>query len=470
MATITAAGTGSGLDIENIITTLAEAERVPTENRLNLREKEIEAEISAFGSLKSTMSDFQSALSDLSSTQKLAARAATTSNENAFTVTADSSAAIGSSNIQITQLASAHKMASNASYETPNSAVGAGTLNISSGGASFSVDITAGENNTLVDIRNAINDAEGNTGVTASILTVSDGSGGTQSKLVLSSNETGAANEITVSVTGDADGNDTDGTGLSALVSANMTQTSAAQDAVMMVDGFEVTSSTNEFRNSIQGVTINALKVTEPDTSETVSVSIDKTAIKENLAKMVESFNVLSDTIGFLTDYNAAENEAGLLTGDSTVRAIENQIRRTLTDAVDVAEGGFGSLASIGITTQRDGKLGIDDAKLDEALSQNFDQVADLLGGEDGIAKRLDDRLNDYLKTGGLLSGRSDTAQEQLKSIEEQRSQLTLRIASFEERTREKFSAMDAIVAQLNNTGDFLTQQLSSIANITKKD
>ena len=88
MASITAAGTGSGLDIESIIDSLTEAERIPTQTRLDTREIEIQADISAYGSLKGTLKDFQAALSGLSSVNKLAARSATSSNESVFTATA----------------------------------------------------------------------------------------------------------------------------------------------------------------------------------------------------------------------------------------------------------------------------------------------------------------------------------------------------------------------------------------------
>jgi flagellar hook-associated protein 2 len=179
MATITAAGTGSGIDIENIITKLVEAESVPAQKRLSLREMEIQADISAFGSLKGTLTDFRKALANLSSLQNLAARAATSSNPDSFTVSANSSASIGRSQIEIVNLASAHKMVSSANFSGPTAAVGAGTLNIAVGSESFDVTIVGGQNNTLAGIRDAINNAQSNPGVTASILTVSDGMGGT---------------------------------------------------------------------------------------------------------------------------------------------------------------------------------------------------------------------------------------------------------------------------------------------------
>lgn len=469
MASITAAGTGSGLDIENIITKLTEAERAPKQARLDLRETEIQAEISAFGSLKSALSDFRKSLSGLTSLTGLAARAATSSNADSFTVSADSDASVGTSQIEIVNLASAHKMVSTASYAGGTAAVGAGTLTLSQGGTSFDVEIVGGQNNTLAGIRDAINDATDNTGVTASILTVSDGAGGTISKLVLSADDTGEEGEITVTVAGDSDGNDTDGTGLSAFINANMEEKSTATDALIRVDGFDVTSTTNVFEDAIQGVTITALEA-NPGVNETLSVSIDKTTIKENLASFVENFNTLSDTLNYLTDYDQETKEAGLLTGDITVRTIESQIRRTITSALSELDGDYTSLASLGITTQRDGTLALDSTKLDKALTASFDDVAELLGGDDGVMKALDSRLNDFLKSGGLISSRNKTFLEQVQDIDDQRDRLDLHMEAYEERLRAQYSSLDLIVANLNSTGDYITQQMETISSIfTKK-
>ncbi|MGB3621393.1 MAG: flagellar cap protein FliD N-terminal domain-containing protein, partial [Ketobacter sp.] len=162
MASITAAGTGSGLDIETIIETLTDAERIPTETRLANREVEIQANISAYGSLKGALQDFQDALSGLSSLQELAARTATSSDEDLFTVSAGSGAAVGNTSIEVTQLASNHKLISGASFADGDAAVGAGTISISMGGESFDVTIVGGSNNTLSGIRDAINEAEDN--------------------------------------------------------------------------------------------------------------------------------------------------------------------------------------------------------------------------------------------------------------------------------------------------------------------
>lgn len=470
MAFITAAGTGSGLDIETIIETLTEAERVPEETRLSTREIEIQADISAYGSLKSSLSDFQSALSGLTSLTELAARSAVSTNESTFTATATSGAAVGSTDIQVVQLASNHKLVSSSDFTGLDDAVGAGTLTIDVGGESFDVEIVGGENNTLVGIRDAINDDANNPGVTASILTVSDGAGGTVSKLVLTGDETGADNAVTVTVTNDADGNDTDNAGLSSFINANMSEKSQALDAELLIDGeYTVTSSTNVFDDAIQGVTITAVAA-DPGVDETLTVALDKSAITERLQSFVDEFNLLSETLNFLTDYDIDAQEAGLLTGDFVARTVETQIRRSIGGALENASSTFSSLASIGITTQRDGSLALDSGKLNSALNSNFDDVADLLGGDEGIINALDERLDNFLGSDGILASRSSTFQQQLEDISEQREELNRRIVSFEERIRLQYTNLDILVGQLQSTGDFVSQQLDVIkAGITGK-
>ena len=465
---ISSLGAGSGLDIQSIITSLTDAEQAPIKTRLDTQEAQVKAEISAFGVLSSALSDFQSSLTNLSSLQTLAARAATSSNPSSFTATATNSASVGSSQIEVVNLASADKLVSQNGYATPDTAVGAGTLNISVGSASFSVNIVGGQNNTLAGIRDAINSATDNAGVTASILTVSDGAGGTVSKLVLASNNTGAAGAISVSVTGDADGNNTDNAGLSSFAFDNATKTgnmdekSLAQDALIRVDGYDVTSSNNTFTNAIQGVTITATTA-DPGVNQTLSVAVDQSAIQDNLNKFVTAYNKLFQSMQALTQYDPSTNQASPLTGDFAALTIQSQIRRTMSSVVSGLSGSFNSLASIGITTQRDGTLAIDSTKLNTALNSNFDEVTQMLAGSNGIAKNLSSTLDSFLGYNGLISTRNQTYQEQLKSIADQRTQLADHIKSYTAMLTQKYSAMDSLVGQLNSTQNYLSTQLSAL-------
>ncbi|MFC6806053.1 flagellar filament capping protein FliD [Methylophaga thalassica] len=210
MATISSLGVGTGLDLESIVTGLMDIERQPLD-RLESKQSTINAQISAYGSFKSKLSTFQSAMESLSSASSFKVFQANSQDEDLFTATATSTAATGSYNIDVTQIATRDKLASSA-FTDYNTTVGEGTLTISVGSESFDVTIDS-SNSSLAQIRTAINNASENTGVTASIITDDSGA-----RLVLTSNETGTDNAISVSVSGDSDGNDSDASGLSAFV------------------------------------------------------------------------------------------------------------------------------------------------------------------------------------------------------------------------------------------------------------
>jgi flagellar hook-associated protein 2 len=205
---ISSPGIGSGLDINSIISKLMQLERRPLDN-LEQKESEYQAQLSAYGKIKSSLSKMQTALDDLRFESRYLDSTASSSNEDAFSATADSSAAAGSYAVVVNNLATAHKVAS-ATIADSETALGTGSLDISVGGDSFSVTIDS-SNNTLSGIRSAINNATDNTGVTATI--INDANGG---HLVLSSDDTGTSNALGITVNDD-DGVD-DENGLSQLI------------------------------------------------------------------------------------------------------------------------------------------------------------------------------------------------------------------------------------------------------------
>ncbi|MFT3930421.1 MAG: flagellar filament capping protein FliD [Spongiibacteraceae bacterium] len=467
MATITSVGTGSNIDLEGLIKQVVDAERTPAENRITLKETTLNANISALGSLKSALSDFQATLTKLKSSTFFNARTAVASDSTLISATATSSADAGAHTIEVLDMAKANKVASG-NFAGASTVVGNGTLNISVGAKSFDVAITAGQNDTLAGIRDAINNAEGNTGVRASILTVSDGGSGTVSKLVLTSSNTGVSNAITVAVTGDGDTVDNDNAGLSQLISANLSEIDPAQDASITVDGFAVTSSSNQISGAIEGVTINVLKE-DPNNvalSSTLTIGIDKSGVKAAVQDFVANYNALVTVFNTLTNYDATTQTRGLLSGDSSVSVMESRIRRIMTSVVSSAPEGLNSLADLGISTNRDGSIALDDTKLSSALSANFDSFDELFTGDNGIASRLDKLATELTGSGGVFSTRETSINEQLSKLDEQKDELNTRLTKLEARYRAQFSALDILVSQLNQTGSFLTQQLDATAQI----
>lgn len=449
---------GLGMDINALVAQLVEAEGAAPKARLNRREAVLNYQLSALGQLKSVLSSFRSGLSNLLKPENFQQRSASSSHPELFTVSAGNQAVAGKHDIEVVRLAKAHKMISDG-FESKDAVVGSGTLTLKVGEASVDIEIND-SNNTLAGIRDAINAAEISPKVSATIVNVDEGEG-TVAKLVLTSGATGEAHALELSVSEDAEA-----PGLARLAQSNFTDIDAAQDAVIRVDGQTVTRGSNTISDAIEGVTLTLLKA-EEGTTATASIQLDRAAAKKNVTAFVENYNKLVSSLRQLTQYDAEKDDAGPLNGDSTVRAITSQLQRELsTVAPDIASG-FRTLADIGITTERDGTLKIDQAKLDKAFDANYNQIGELFAGEGGLAVRLDGMFEELLSSKGVLESRISGMQDRSKGIAKERERLELRLEQVERRYRAQFVALDSLLVQLQSTSSYLTQQLQNLQKLT---
>lgn len=476
MASIGSLGVGSGLDLETLVTKLISAEGTPRSNSLASKEASIQADISAFGSLKSALDKFRSAVATLGDASALRARTVSTGNSKYFSATAGERAVSGQYAVQVLNTARAQKLVSTADFASANDTVGAGTLTISVGSASFQVTTTA--STTLAELKTLINDAADNAGLSASLLVVArdpqNAAAGTVARLALAADETGSANTLGISVS-DADANNTDALGLSRfyfsaadIANSQLDEQQAALDARIAVDGQTAFSSSNVFSDVIDGVTITALKdpadPLNPDV-ETLGIALDNNGVAARIRAFVAAYNEVVSAIKDVSAYNAEAGTAGALNGDATVRSISSRLR-TIIGAAGIGDGTPGSLAELGIQTQRDGTLKLDTAKLDAALKDDFAGVGTLFTAESGVAKRFEDMLGGLLDRGGTLATRTEGLDRQLEAIGTERDKLELRLEKLEAQYRARFSALDALVAGLQSSGDYLLQQLQNTASI----
>lgn len=471
---ISVTGIGSGLDIDSIITGLVSAEGDAKTLLLANKRSDTEFEVSAFGALKSTLSNFQSSLTFLKSASNFESNTLSSADSTIFTATSSSgSIAPGTFGVEVKALAEAQKLLTSG-FSDQDTVVGTGSLTIAVGNDSFTVDIDS-ESDTLAEISSAINSASDNTGVSATIVNVDDGVGGTEAKLILSSDNTGTDNEITVTVNDD-DSNDTDATGLSAFyydtsdatTPERLTEISAAVDAEIYIDGQKVLSSSNTVVDAINGVTINALKADSGNVYD-LSVSTDTQTIKANIESFVSNYNTLRTFMNDVTEFDPATGDAAVLLGDATTRNLSSQIRTIISDSVSGLTGQYTTLAGLGITTSNDGTLVIDADTFNDGLNTNLDDVARLFSSSDGVATKLDSVVNEYVKSGGLLDTKTEGLNATIVDINEDLEALNLSLESLEARLLAQFTAMDTIVAQLNTTSSFLTQQFEAISNITDR-
>jgi flagellar hook-associated protein 2 len=378
-------GLGSGLDVNNIVGQLMEIERRPL-SILDGKEARHQAQLSAFGSLKGALSSFQTNISALSDPANFTAVTANFSDDAVATASASSSAIAGNFSVEVQALAQAQKLKSE-NFASPNAEIGSGSLTIQFGSydggiftlnpekAAQSITISP-DQASLAGVRDAINDADA--GVSASI--INDGNG---DRLVIASQDTGLSNALKITVTDD-DLNNTDNTGLSQLAFdastggvSNLTETVAAENAELIVDGIPISKASNTISDAIEGVTLDLLKA-DIGITKTLSIARDTASVQEAIQSFVTAFNDLGTTITNLSRFDAANNQASILTGDATLRSIQSQLRSAFNTALSTSGGGLTTLSEIGITFQADGTLDLDTDKLDSVLNDSTKDISTL--------------------------------------------------------------------------------------------
>lgn len=451
---ISAPGIGSGIDIDGLVTQLLAAEAQPAQARLNQREARLQSRLSAFGQFRSALEQLRTSLATLKDPARFTVRTATAANEALLSATATADAAPGAYDVEVTRLATSHKLAS-APLASAGTVVGSGSLTLAVGGSAFTVTIDAGAA-TLADIRSAINSAPDNSGVTATLVTANDGV-----RLVLTARSTGALNTVTVGQSG-GDG------GLSVLAYdpgngiANLAEIQAAGDAQVVIDGFTFDSADNQVEDAVTGLTLQLLSAA-PGSPTTLTVGDDGEASSKLVTDFVTAYNAVIKTLRSLASYNAATKAAGPLLGDPTLRGFLTAVRGEVVGPTEGA-GGYTALFEIGITTAVDGSLSVDSARLGEAMATDYAAVAALFGGADtGVAQRLDALLDGFLDGEGILDARTDGIQSGIDDVTAAREALDRRLEQVEQRLRSQFTALDTLVARFRNTGDFLSRQLDAL-------
>lgn len=442
---ITAPGVGSGLDVNSIVNQLMALERRPME-ALQQRQNQYEAQLSAYGQLKSALSDYQNAMEGLSSQDAFKVYSASSSNEDALQVSAASTAPLGSYDVRVERLAGYHKMASAEFSNTATFGGSAGdsiAIQIGSDPAN-TLSIDLGSAKTLEEIRDLINDDLNNPGVGA---TVVNGNNGNQ-KLVLTSEDSGAASAMTISY-----GGSLSAASLELQTLNDVGGDLSLLDAQISVDGYSVTRSSNSIADVIQGVTLD-LRQAQTGTDIRVNIDRDLDAAKESVQSFADAYNDLRGAIKNL--------RSGQLEADSTLLSIERGLLNIMNNPG--SSGVYNHLSEIGLTVQKDGNMSVKATKLENALNAEFAGVADLFANDQsGFATRFESLTGQWLETGGLIDSRTDGLDSRIEDLQDRQSAMDRRLEQIETRYLRQFSALDSLVSQLQGTSSFLTSQLASL-------
>ncbi|MEZ7204496.1 MULTISPECIES: flagellar filament capping protein FliD [Pseudoalteromonas] len=467
MPLITSAGIGSGLDLESIIKATIDAENVPKLQAFAKKEDSLKVELSAVGELKSAISKLKDTMAKLADPDNFGKRVANItqpSGGDIISVTPTSDISVGNFKVAVKQLAEGSRIISAddafASTDAVVSASG-GTLSFGAGpDKSFDLDVTAGM--TLAELRDAINSSESNFGVTANIVNT----GNVGSKLVLTSNVTGDNNDLTItSDTAELDAISTTASGGGA---GGMTTVQAAQNAIITVDGLEVTSDSNTFKDAVQDMTIRALEVSEGNDTDgyataKLNIDYDRESISKMIDEFIANYNNLIGTIGLHTRVGRPLN------GDSSMRTLSDQMISTLSSELTDA-GPFGSIFDIGLGVKKDGYLEKSSLvrSLNEAMDDNYDDIGKAFAGDNGVAKQLEELLGNYVDSKGILKQRETSLNSQLDDLEDDVLNHEYRMKSMEEGLRQKYAGLDVLIAQMQQTQSYLGAQLANLPGFTK--
>ncbi len=357
--------------------------------KLNASINLTQARFSGLGQLQSALSVFQDIAESLAGSG-LSTRGSSSAG-SVLGVTTNASAAIGVHEVKVSQLAQQQILVSpEAQGADTRLGTGAPTvIRIGTGDSSKSITIDS-RNNSLQGIADALKDA----GVDASLVRSSTGT-----SLQLRS-ASGEASKLNLTVAGD--------TTIRNLFS-QATQTQAAQDALLTVDGKAIKSADNNVESAIEGVT---LKLTEKGDA-TVTIARDNSQIAKNVEAFVKGFNALQDRLDALGK--------GALRGNPAL----GQVRNQLDQLVRSAGGSSEALANAGLSIDTNGRLKLDSGILNAAITANPDALTKVFTNEGrGLADALGSRLESLGGERSVVSRALSQADREVDTLQSRKSSM----------------------------------------------
>lgn len=234
------------------------------------------------------------------------------------------------------------------------------------------------------------------------------------------------------------------------IVAVGTDATNSELNSKAIVDGITIYRDTNVINDAIAGVTLTLKQPSTTAVNFTVESDLD--SIKDEINDFISKYNELMDYLNSRTQIDADAEIRGTLAGDSTFTGLRIQIRNDLALQVSGQPAdGPQFLEDIGITIERDGTLKLsDESKLEQALEENSDAVRSLFSGTDGIATRLQNRLDTFLGSQGIISKRIDSVEDRIGRLEDRIDDWDDKMARREEQLRKQFAQLQETLALFN--------------------
>jgi flagellar hook-associated protein 2 len=451
---INALGAGASFDTKSIVEALVQAERSSSEAQIQRKIAVAESKISGLGSAVSILDILKQGAELINDARDFNTLSIQNSASSAIAATVTNNARAGTNSISVTSLAKEQRSVSGGFDSASDAINGENTtsIDITINGLTETISV---ESASLNSIASAINSAD--LGVTAEIINTGTGTGSYRLQLV---GDQGANNAFSLS-------SDFAGLTFSTLQSAT--------NAELTVNGVDFVRSSNQISDIIQGVSLNLLATTS--NTETLSITRDTSQAKENILAFIAMFNEASGEFKKLTD---SETD-GPLRGDTIFRSIVNQLRDIMVSESSSPGTEINSLSSMGISIDRYGQLNFDEAKIDTALNDNFDDVIKIFtaGTNDqsrfntdpaGIAGDIKILIDRVTASDGYLTTMQTSLNDRNAEYEQDLKDLDERMKAVEERYNRQFLVMQNIIEEMNNTKDSLISTFDNLPFSNKND
>lgn len=459
---LTALGAGSSIDTKALANSLAQAEIGPRKDAINAKITKTEARVSGYSALKYALSDLKSAFEKLKDANDFSTIKSSVSQPDTFGVTSDATALPGNYAVNITQIAQATRWAS--------TTIAPSMTNLN-GGQAFDLTFTSSPSNpitvttdTPAGVVAAVNAQTETTGVSAQLIKTAGGY-----NIVFTGKE-GASNDFSIS------------SAASDLTFQN-TALQTAQDAQLTINGIEITNDSNTLSDVLPGVTLNLYAPTTGNAK--LSLNLETSSIKDNIKALVTSYNAFSDSLGVLSDSKSSvEQFGGALAGDSILGRIKSQIRNLVTSDYSLQASGssisnpnVSAAWQAGLSFDRNGKLTLDEDKLDSALKNHPSEVMTLFSAgknnlsvfsteEAGLAGKAVRDIDAMIRSTGSIAQQARNASQQITNYKDELTKLDERMQALLNRYLEQFSAMDSIVGNTNSLKTSLKSSFEGMASI----
>jgi flagellar hook-associated protein 2 len=465
--TISSSGIGSGLNVSQIVTALMDVEKGPL-NSINKSISTDNAQISAYGTVSSQISSFQSSIAGLITPSTIKATTASSSSTSVLSVSNDGTALAGEYKITVVRVASPQVIKiSNSAFTSLYEEFGsAGDISITSNDVTTDITPTS---YTVAGLAEAINDAN-ISGISATIINLGTGSDPDYQIRIVNTSDTDTTAAIDLSAIEGDDGFVFTGTDIDAdtvAVSGKFTIDGVTNDGELV----EFERSSNTITDLIPGLTINLVGTGD----STITVAQDSSALYSKIAAFVTAYNALDQSLKDISSYDTTTKKGAVLYGDSTITSLRRDIRSIITSTLSVdSSTSYNRLGDVGVSFESDGTLSLDSTTLNTAINANFNKVANLFSGTGdstdsstlhGFAYQLDTLLTTATDIDGLITNRESSLETDITRLQARAVQEQSRLDDLQQIYQRQYTALDRTIASLNSMASYLTNQFDAMSN-----